>query len=514
MGSTTLPQPDIAPARVAWPSLTTALKGLSALLALLTVLVFQFWPTLTSYFMADDFIWLGLARNSHGVWALATQLSPWGFVMSVPLATFSALFAMFGYNATGYYIVNLLLHIANVCLVYYLVSLVTGRRKVALVTSFLFAVLFIHWSDWGPVVWISAFVHLITASLYLASLAFFIRYLDTRQIADYLASIGLFSLALLSKEVALSLPLLLLCVVLLRRKAQGRAFFPFAPTIPFFLILAMYLTFELPLQTAGSYVSQGHYGLGLQLITNWADFSNLVLPNPKSGPVQSFLSRSASLTAIHMYDIAVFSVRAALLGLAALITIFGSRVARFWLAFMIVTYLPFLPWGEGFAGPNRYFYLPAIAFCALLALGSASAYQWLRARLGLTRSVALLTAIALVFWAYNLVPTRIWQQQMLVNSEVRRTAVRLTTSGLAGIPGLPPTVELQGFPDKYGDLRYGLADLLGVKTEWTAASSNAEVSAPDKLVLQYNNGRIEVYQGAGENNDASGIGDELRQDAR
>lgn len=495
MSSTTSPQAEVAPPRAAWLSLNTTVKAVLVLTGLAGLLLFQAWPTFGSYFMVDDFMWLAFGRDVHSAWTIAAQASPGGWTTPIPNLVFYFLFQAFGYSATGYYLTVLLLHLVNICLIFSLVFVVVRRQIVALVAAALFAVLFLHWSDWGPLVWISAFVQLIAALFYIGSITLFIHYLRSGRTVEYVVSIVLFCCALLSKETALSLPLVLVAAVLLLDGSNGRRTRNLTLfLIPFFSILMVYLLYELRFQASGSYVSQGHYGLGLQLITNWVDFSNLVLPNPNSGPVQSFMSRSATDSAIRAYGAIVFSVRLVLLAAGLAIALFGSRVARFWLAFMIVTYFPFLPWGEGFAGPNRYFYLPAIGFSALLAFGAVAISRRIAARLGRARAATFFLAVALVFWAYNLVPTRIWQQQMAANSYVRQAVVQLVKARILAAPGPAPTIQLRGFPEKYKDLGYGLTDLLGVKTEWKMATQVGETPARGLIFLDYTEGCIELHE--------------------
>ena len=155
-------------------------KGLLLLIVpvfLLSFMLFQLYPTFDSYFMADDFSWLDFV-NSYGYASdIVLQPSPGGWTTPLSNLVFWGLFKAFGPNPQGYYAANALLHLFNSLLVYRLICLVTRRFEIAFGASFVFVLHFAHFSDWGPLVWISAFVQLVVALFYLSSLILFVRYL-------------------------------------------------------------------------------------------------------------------------------------------------------------------------------------------------------------------------------------------------------------------------------------------------------------------------------------------------
>ncbi len=117
---------------------------------------------------------------------------------------------IYGYeNPLGRHLTNLLIHTLNVLLVYFLVSFITKTRTTGLIASSLYAVLVIHSYSLSPVSWISGRVDLFVTLFYLLSIILFIRYVSNGSILTYSLSLVAFYFSLLSKEMAVTLPLVI-----------------------------------------------------------------------------------------------------------------------------------------------------------------------------------------------------------------------------------------------------------------------------------------------------------------
>jgi hypothetical protein len=118
---------------------------------------------------------------------------------------------LYGYeNPTGRHLTNILIHILNVLLVYYLVSKITGKLIIGVTAASFFAVFVIHSYSLSPVSWISGRVDLFVTLFFLLSIVLFIEYLSQKFILLYFLSIAAFYLSLLSKEMAVTLPLIII----------------------------------------------------------------------------------------------------------------------------------------------------------------------------------------------------------------------------------------------------------------------------------------------------------------
>lgn len=112
-------------------------------------------------------------------------------------------------NPFGYHLTNLIFHLINIVLVYLLIIMITGKKSVSIFASTLFAV---HPINTEAVTYISGRSDPLCTVFFLSSVICYIKYRFTQhRIKTYLiSSVFLFTLALLSRESALVLPLILI----------------------------------------------------------------------------------------------------------------------------------------------------------------------------------------------------------------------------------------------------------------------------------------------------------------
>lgn len=134
--------------------------------------------------------------------------------------TYALNYAVSGENAFSYHLVNVVLHGANVFLLFRLLILVGAGRPAAGVATLLFAC---HPAQTAAVAYISGRKDLLATFFILLGLSIFQRYRtrDDRRGTRLLASGLLFLLAFLSKEVAVVFPGLLLLIDGLRVRREG-----------------------------------------------------------------------------------------------------------------------------------------------------------------------------------------------------------------------------------------------------------------------------------------------------
>lgn len=121
------------------------------------------------------------------------------------LVTYAINYALGGEKGFGYHLVNLLIHGLNACLVWWLTQLLGGRLEVALLAGLLFA---LHPLGTEPVNYISSRSESLAACFYLLGLGWFAQAGERRgrRVGSWLA----FALGLLAKEIAITLPAVLL----------------------------------------------------------------------------------------------------------------------------------------------------------------------------------------------------------------------------------------------------------------------------------------------------------------
>jgi tetratricopeptide (TPR) repeat protein len=158
---------------------------------------------------------------------------------------------LFGAEIPGlWHFFNIVLHAINVLVAYSLFRLLLkdfevpaknpqrgfSRESIALMAALLYAV---HPMASEVVMWVSAVPELSLAFFYLLSFSFYIRFTRGGSKAAYIASLALFFLAALSKETAMTLPLVIVAYDLIKRERKpGRAIIGY---IPFAIMALLYI---------------------------------------------------------------------------------------------------------------------------------------------------------------------------------------------------------------------------------------------------------------------------------
>ncbi|MRS01607.1 hypothetical protein EG832_00010 [bacterium] len=194
-------------------------------LLFITVLVLApYLPALNAGFLAMDDVSTMKVIHS-GSLSIHSLFFSQGNDYYRPLTILSYLadFHLFGGNPAGYHLTNVLLHLANALLVYYLAAALLGRDQNSsfypLITALLFA---LHPINSEAVVWISARTDLLCCFFALICMALLIKRSTTMTPIVFMGLFlsCLFSLA--AKESSLFLPLLAIFHLILARKKVPR----------------------------------------------------------------------------------------------------------------------------------------------------------------------------------------------------------------------------------------------------------------------------------------------------
>lgn len=152
--------------------------------------------------------------------------------------SFAVNYALFGTDPLGYHITNLILHLVTSFFVYLVaLELAPGGRRlgVAVTAGALFALYPVHPE---VVTWIAGRVDSICAMFYFPALYFFLRWLRADGKLYPVLSLAAFVLALLSKEMAVTLPGVLLLCALYKRQSLAASV---ARIVPFAVVLGVYI---------------------------------------------------------------------------------------------------------------------------------------------------------------------------------------------------------------------------------------------------------------------------------
>ncbi len=151
-----------------------------------------------------------------------------------PLAVLSLTldYKLFGENAFPFHLFNLILHLANIALVFGFMNLLVKRVEISIIVSLFFA---IHPMHVESVAWISERKDVLYTIFFLGSLITYLLYLKhDKKLKFLIYSLILFCLSLLSKPAAVCLaPLLVLIDFYLKRKFDKRLI---AEKVPYFML--------------------------------------------------------------------------------------------------------------------------------------------------------------------------------------------------------------------------------------------------------------------------------------
>jgi len=144
-------------------------------------------------------------------------------------------YKLFQKNPTGYHLTNLLLHIINIILLFYLISLISNNKTVINLTTALFA---LHPVQTEAVNWVGARADLLLGVFSLLAIILFIDYIKTAKYKFYVSSLFVFVLALLSKETAIVIPVVFLILpnILNKKIKPGLKIVPFIIAVLYFIL--------------------------------------------------------------------------------------------------------------------------------------------------------------------------------------------------------------------------------------------------------------------------------------
>ncbi|MFN8256642.1 MAG: tetratricopeptide repeat protein [Bacteroidales bacterium] len=269
-------------------------------------------------------------------------------------------------NPKPYLITNFMLHLANVLLVFWFISLLVKRWDIALVTAFLFALGTMHVES---VAWISERKDVLYALFFVASLISYVKYVDEKNIKFYISSIILFILSLFSKGQAVSLAVSLIAIDFLReRKLLDKKVI--LEKIPFFVLALIFGIIAIKAQSAGealqdvdSYPFYKRIGFAGFAFTQY--LIKLLVPYKLSAiyPYPDIINRAIP---VHYW---LFLIPSLLAVYAFYYSLKRSKIIAFCIGFFVINIfllLQLLPVGSAIYA-DRYSYIPSIGYHLLIA---------------------------------------------------------------------------------------------------------------------------------------------------
>jgi hypothetical protein len=166
--------------------------------AIIAAVVFlTYYAALRMPLYADDFEFLERAGRLAWYPYLNYYLNDYAFFRLVPYVALKIAYALFGGNASSYHLGQILLHIFNSFMLCWLVSRVSRKWQIGMVSALFFATIpVIHLA----VFWV-AVADPLSTFLYLGSLVLWVLYIESGGVHRFMALAVAFALALMTKEM-------------------------------------------------------------------------------------------------------------------------------------------------------------------------------------------------------------------------------------------------------------------------------------------------------------------------
>ncbi len=287
------------------------------------------------------------------------------------------LYHLFGFNPDGYHLAHNLLHAANSVLLFLLVARLSKLWRFALVAALIYSVL----PNYSLAIFWHAVVDPLSGFFYLLTLFLWTRFLETRRMRDYAVTFGVFVLALLSKEIAVFLPLFMFLIEwwFYGNTPNWRVDIP--RYSPFIAAFFPYLWQVYQVQSHGEFVGQFGFRIGPHMLSNLIPYmAVLAFPWTADFPADPIFDIWLAIVVVLYVGITVYKRSAELVFLAL---------------FAILNIAPLLGFPLDYFN-TRYLYLSTVVSAILLALVFEAAWRWIGARRVSASAVAVLVALTVL----------------------------------------------------------------------------------------------------------------------
>lgn len=326
-----------------------------------------------------------------------------------PLMVISLMFdfSIWHLNPMGYHLTNLILHAANTIIFLYLLKSIFSNSRIPILAVLLFAVHPVHIQAVNA---INFREDLLVTFFYMLSLACFIRGVDSNNsMWRFFLSFWFYLLALLSKEMAITLPLI--CFIYLTAWKQARRqWWVFAGYI---LVTAVYLLFFL-------YIKQFSGGSVITDLTLLQRIYGLLTAFGRYLWLHLFpIGLTADYDPRLFYTFTADNIASAVITLVLFIwslyrAIIKPSPAFFFLALFYITLIPvtnMIPILNPVA--ERYLYLPSIGLITIAAMG----INYLMDKRGRTVVMIVLAALIMFFSILIIIENRVWKDEYFLWSD-------------------------------------------------------------------------------------------------
>ena len=302
-------------------------------------------------------------------------------------------------NTFGYHLVNVLFHSLNAILLCLFLYALFGDIWIAAFASLFFA---LHPVETEVVTWISGRSSLLCLFFYLSAFLLYIR-------GKILPSLALFAVSLLSKEMAVTLPLLIIAydIHFPNKESLKRKIYKYIPYFVTVLAFILVRAFVLKRVSQCGWWGDSPYYTFLSMMVSFLDYLKvLVLP-----------VNQCAFYVTKVYT-TVFSPKV-LMGLALFLASLGSiflafkrsKRLSFFICWFFITILPvsnIVPLKALIA--ERFLYIPSIGFCVILAMVLRKQKK--------TIAMAAAVSIVIIYGLLTMIRNEDWKDPILLAKSI------------------------------------------------------------------------------------------------
>jgi protein O-mannosyl-transferase len=353
----------------------------------------------------DDVVYI--TENSHIQSGITLDGIRWAFITTYaefwhPLTWLSLMFdyQLYGLNAGGYHVTNVILHILSTLLLFWLFNRMTNEFWKS---AFVAAVFALHPLHVESVAWISERKDVLSAFFWMLTLCFYVYYTQKPAMKKYLLVLFCFVCGLMSKPMVVTLPVIMVLLdywPLKRFESQkgNLILWQLKEKIPFFVLSAVFSLITIyaqprlaikgwPLPLASRIINAlGSFMIYLEKIF-WPHDLTICYPFLVQVPAWQVLGA--------VLLILVISV-AVILTIKRLPYLF---VGWFWYSIALLPVMGIIPAGNN-AMADRFIYLPSIGIAIMLAWDVPLLFKSenMRKKILLPASIAFLAILSLLTW--------------------------------------------------------------------------------------------------------------------
>ncbi|HSE98266.1 MAG TPA: tetratricopeptide repeat protein, partial [Blastocatellia bacterium] len=354
---------------------------------------------------------------TSSVWAFLQENAWNADIYYRPLFTvlFMLNYAIFGTMAWGWHLVNVLIHVVVTLMVFFTLSEAVERRWTACIAASLFAV---HPAHAESVAWISGITDPLMGLFVLPAFYFYLRYRKAGKKCLLTLSLLFFFLALLCKETAIVLPIMIAYyeVVFLKDTTPIRT--RLLRTISLLALYALPLLVYLPMRylaiggmfnRQGVKLLSGDWPLSVPLVA--VKYLWLMVA-PVGYSIQHYTTPVSSILSVGFIGPVII-----IAALTAGVILNRSHAVAFAAAWFVMWLLPPLAGLRAFDPlyfvQERYLYIPSIGFCFVVA----AAVVWLAERrvfagYGEWAGGIIFLALLIIYSAVSVKQNRVWHNSL------------------------------------------------------------------------------------------------------